>query len=37
MARLGVLPHVADALLNHKGGTVSGVAAVYNRYPEFDS
>lgn len=32
MARLGIPPHVADALLNHKGGVVSGVAAVYNRY-----
>jgi integrase len=32
MARLGVPPHVADALLNHRGGVVSGVAAVYNRY-----
>ena len=31
MARLGIQPHVADALLNHKSGTVSGVAAVYNR------
>ena len=32
MARLGVPPHVADSILNHKSGTVSGVAAVYNRY-----
>jgi integrase len=32
MARLGIPPHVADAILNHKSGTVSGVAAVYNRY-----
>ncbi len=36
MARLGVPPHVADALLNHKSGTVSGVAAVYNRYAYLD-
>jgi integrase len=35
MAELGVAPHVADALLNHKEATVRGVAAVYNRavYP----
>jgi integrase len=32
MARLGIAPHIADAILNHKGGMVSGVAAVYNRY-----
>lgn len=31
MAELGVAPHVADALLNHKEATVRGVAAVYNR------
>ncbi len=36
MARLGIQPHVADALLNHKSGTVSGVAAVYNRYAYLD-
>jgi integrase len=36
MARLGVPPHVADALLNHKGGVVSGVAAVYIRYGYLD-
>jgi integrase len=32
MARLGVPPHIADAILNHKEGTIHGVAAVYNRY-----
>jgi integrase len=32
MARLGVAPHVADAVLNHTGGTIRGVAAVYNQY-----
>jgi hypothetical protein len=26
-----VPPHVADKILNHKQGTISGVAAVYNR------
>ena len=29
MARLGVAPHVADKVLNHQAGTISGVAAVY--------
>lgn len=32
MARLGIAPHVVERILNHTGGTVSGVAAVYNRY-----
>ena len=32
MARLGIHPHIADALLNHKDGTIRGVAAVYNRH-----
>jgi integrase len=32
MAGLGIAPHVVEAVLNHKSGTVSGVAAVYNRY-----
>jgi hypothetical protein len=32
MARLGVPPHVADRILNHQGGTISGVAAVYQRH-----
>jgi len=32
MARLGVHPHIADALLNHKEGIIRGVAAVYNRH-----
>ena len=32
MARLGHPVHVVEALLNHRSGTVSGVAAVYNRY-----
>jgi integrase len=32
MARLGVAPHVCEAVLNHKSGTIRGVAAVYNRY-----
>ena len=32
MARLGVAPHVADKILNHQSGTISGVAEVYQRH-----
>jgi integrase len=32
MAALGVAPHVADKILNHQSGTISGVAAVYQRH-----
>jgi len=32
MAALGVRPHVIEAVLNHKSGIVSGVAAGYNRH-----
>lgn len=32
MARMGIPPHVADKVLNHKSGTISGVAAVYNQF-----
>ena len=32
MGRGGIAPHVAGAVLNHKSGTIRGVAAVYNRY-----
>jgi len=32
MARLGISPHVADKILNHRSGTISGVAAVYQRH-----
>jgi hypothetical protein len=32
MATLGIAPHVADKILNHQGGTISGVAAVYQRH-----
>jgi integrase len=32
MAEIGVAPHVADRVLNHQSGTISGVAAVYNRF-----
>lgn len=36
MARLGTPIHVTEKLLNHISGTVSGVAAVYNRYSYLD-
>jgi integrase len=36
MARLGIPPHVADKILNHQGGTISGVAAVYQRHEFLD-
>lgn len=32
MARLGVLPHVVEKILNHTSGIVSGIAAVYNLF-----
>jgi integrase len=32
MARSGIAPHVADKILNHQSGTISGVAAVYQRH-----
>ena len=32
LAKLGVPIHVTERLLNHVSGTVSGVAAVYNRH-----
>jgi integrase len=32
MARLGMPVHVIEAVLAHRGGEVSGVAAVYNRH-----
>lgn len=32
MARLNILPHVVEKILNHASGTIRGVAAVYNRH-----
>jgi integrase len=32
MAGLKIAPHVADKILNHQSGTISGVAAVYQRH-----
>jgi hypothetical protein len=28
---MGVAPHIADRLLNHVGGSISGVAAIYQK------
>lgn len=36
MASLRIPPHVVEATLNHKSGTVKGVAAVYNRFSYAD-
>lgn len=36
MARLGVSPHIVEKILNHSSGTISGVAAIYNRYKYVD-
>jgi len=33
LAGLGVAPHVIEACLNHRGGTIKGIARVYNRHP----
>lgn len=32
MARLKVAPHVVEKILNHVGGTLGGVAGIYNRF-----
>jgi integrase len=32
LAKLGVPVHVTEAVLNHKSGKISGIAAVYNRH-----
>lgn len=36
MAGLGVPPHVVERILNHSTGTISGVAAIYNRFQYVD-
>lgn len=36
LAELRVAPHVIERLLNHVSGTISGVAAVYNRHAYMD-
>ena len=32
LAELEIAPHVIEAILNHKSGVISGVAATYNRF-----
>lgn len=34
--QIKVLPHVIEAVLNHKSGAVKGVAGIYNRYQYFE-
>jgi hypothetical protein len=36
MARLKILPHVVDRILNHTSGTIRGVAKIYNRFAYLD-
>lgn len=36
LAALGVAPHIVERLLNHASGTISGVAAIYNRFQYMD-
>lgn len=36
LAGLGTAIHVLEKLLNHTSGTISGVAAIYNRHEYFD-
>ncbi|NQU59179.1 MAG: tyrosine-type recombinase/integrase [Rhodospirillales bacterium] len=36
MAKIRIAPHVADKILNHQSGTISGVAAVYQRHEYID-
>lgn len=36
MAEIGIPHHVADKVLNHIGGEISGVKAIYNRFEYLD-
>ncbi|MCB1465579.1 MAG: tyrosine-type recombinase/integrase [Rhizobiaceae bacterium] len=36
MAELRIAPHIIEAVLNHRSGIVSGVAAIYNRHAYSD-
>jgi hypothetical protein len=36
MARLSIPPHIVEKVLNHSSGSISGVAAVYNRHGYLD-
>ena len=33
---MGVAPHIVERLINHVTGTISGVAAIYNRHAYMD-
>jgi len=35
-ASIGTPPHIVERLLNHASGTISGVAAIYNRFQYMD-
>jgi integrase len=32
MAALSIPPHIVESVLNHRGGIISGIAKIYNRY-----
>jgi len=32
MGKIDVAPHVIEAILNHRSGIISGIAAIYNKY-----
>ena len=32
MARIGVVPHVVEKVLNHTNGQISSIAEIYNRH-----
>lgn len=36
LAALNIPPHITERLLNHASGTISGVAAIYNRHAYID-
>jgi hypothetical protein len=36
LAKLGVAQHVVEKILNHQGGVIRGVAAIYNRHSYLD-
>jgi Arm DNA-binding domain/Phage integrase family len=36
MARLKIPPHIADKVLNHQHGTISGIAGIYNKFQYLD-
>jgi integrase len=36
LAKMGVAPHIVERLINHVTGTISGVAAIYNRHAYMD-